>query len=100
MALSDVPMYATLDLSARLRGGEKKKRCQFNVAPTERCNSAAINIVGDCSMCNSKFCARHRLPEDHDCSELDAFRDSAFEANKKQLMTEATAAGANIHNMA
>jgi len=98
--LIDLPKGSNLELSARLLGGEKKKRCQFNLGPTERCSNAALNIVGDCSKCNAKFCARHRLPEDHECPELDTFRKSAFLENKAKLESEAAAAGQNLHNTA
>lgn len=39
------------------------RRCGCFIAPTERCSSVSLRIVGDCSYCNVSFCGRHRLPE-------------------------------------
>lgn len=54
---------ATVGLALRLRGGAPKKRCGFMLNPTDRCSQAAVRIVGDCQLCSSSFCSRHRLAE-------------------------------------
>lgn len=56
----------------------------------ERCSSAALRMVGECTKCNKNFCGHHRLPEDHDCPALQTFRKAAFEENMKKLNKEAT----------
>ncbi|KAI5474179.1 hypothetical protein MNV49_003991 [Pseudohyphozyma bogoriensis] len=80
----------TVGLVLRLRGGAPKKRCGFYVSATERCSSAAVRIVGDCSFCSKSFCGRHRLPEDHTCANLASCRQEAFDRNKSKLESEQT----------
>ncbi|BGP54272.1 hypothetical protein JCM8202_000706 [Rhodotorula sphaerocarpa] len=81
---------ATVGLALRLRGGAPKKRCGFMLNPTDRCSQAAVRIVGDCQLCSSSFCSRHRLAEDHSCPKLSSCREQAYERNKARLEGEAT----------
>ena len=37
-----------------------------------------------CNYCNDKFCAEHRLPEDHRCVKLHQIRTRRFGENKVQ----------------
>jgi predicted nucleic acid binding AN1-type Zn finger protein len=37
-----------------------------------------------CNYCNDKFCAEHRLPEDHRCVKLHQIRTRKFGENKVQ----------------
>ncbi|KDQ60718.1 hypothetical protein JAAARDRAFT_31692 [Jaapia argillacea MUCL 33604] len=67
-----------------------KKRCQFT--GEERCNSAALRIVGSCPHCRSDFCGSHRLPEYHNCTNLQDCRQQAFDRNKAKLESERTVA--------
>ena len=34
------------------------------------CNGRVVKIIGNCRWCSSKYCQKHRLPEDHSCSGL------------------------------
>ena len=42
----------------------KEGRCAFH-----NCNSAPLRMVGTCTHCQGKFCAKHRLLEDHMCTD-------------------------------
>ncbi|KAF9532283.1 hypothetical protein CPB83DRAFT_759562 [Crepidotus variabilis] len=69
-----------------------KKRCQFQIGTDAQCNSAALRIVGECAHCRAAFCSSHRLPEHHDCSNLEDCRQQAFDRNKSKLESERTVA--------
>ncbi|KAF9052977.1 hypothetical protein BJ165DRAFT_827258 [Panaeolus papilionaceus] len=69
-----------------------KKRCQFQIGTESQCNSAALRIVGECPHCRAQFCSSHRLPEHHECSNLEDCRQQAFERNKTKLESERTVA--------
>ncbi|KAJ3502325.1 hypothetical protein NLJ89_g8940 [Agrocybe chaxingu] len=69
-----------------------KKRCQFQIGTESQCSSAALRIVGECPHCRAQFCGSHRLPEHHDCSNLEDCRQQAFERNKLKLESERTVA--------
>lgn len=66
---------------------KKKNRCTF-----ASCSAAPLRMVGDCGQCNGKFCAKHRLLEDHACSMLQFCKDSAHERNAMKLQKESTIA--------
>ncbi|MGI0087010.1 MAG: AN1-type zinc finger domain-containing protein [Nitrosotalea sp.] len=42
------------------------------------------NLPFQCNYCNDKFCAEHRLPEDHRCVKLHQIRTRRFGENKVQ----------------
>lgn len=65
----------------------KKNRCLFKT-----CSLAPLRMVGDCSLCHGKFCAKHRLLEDHVCTGLQFCKDSAHERNAMKLQSESTIA--------
>ncbi|CAL1704928.1 unnamed protein product [Somion occarium] len=65
-----------------------KKRCQIQSEP--RCNSAALRLVGQCPHCRAEFCGAHRMPEHHNCQNLESCRQQAFEKNKAKLESERT----------
>ncbi|KIP08180.1 hypothetical protein PHLGIDRAFT_19018 [Phlebiopsis gigantea 11061_1 CR5-6] len=67
-----------------------KKRCQFETET--RCNQAALRIVGQCPHCRAEFCGTHRMPEHHNCQNLESCRQQAFERNKAKLESERTVA--------
>ncbi|EDR14246.1 uncharacterized protein LACBIDRAFT_305885 [Laccaria bicolor S238N-H82] len=69
-----------------------KKRCQFQINTDAQCSSAALRIVGQCPHCRNQFCGSHRLPEHHDCSNLEDCRQQAFDRNKNKLESERTVA--------
>lgn len=65
----------------------KKNRCLF-----KSCTSAPLRMVGDCGHCHGKFCAKHRLLEDHLCTGLQFCKESAHERNAMKLQSESTIA--------
>ncbi|WPK23001.1 hypothetical protein PUMCH_000224 [Australozyma saopauloensis] len=63
----------------------KKNRCTFT-----SCSSTPLRIVGDCGHCLGKFCAKHRLLEDHLCTGLQFCKEVAHERNAIKLQNEST----------
>jgi ubiquitin C len=63
--------------------GIKKSKCAFG-----DCINKPVLIVGDCKFCTSKFCGKHRLPEDHACQNMKACREQSFMKNKVKLERE------------
>lgn len=63
----------------------KKNRCSF-----KNCSAAPLRMVGNCSHCQGKFCAKHRLLEDHLCQGLQFCKDNAHEKNAMKLQNEKT----------
>ncbi|KAI9299607.1 hypothetical protein BJ944DRAFT_172141, partial [Cunninghamella echinulata] len=61
----------------------KRKRCAFG-----SCTDKPVKIIGDCRYCESKFCARHRLPEAHACVNLTTCKQAAYERNTLKLLSE------------
>lgn len=69
------------------RKKSRKNRCSF-----ASCGSAPLRMVGDCSHCQGKFCAKHRLLENHLCQGLQTCKDNAHEQNAMKLHSESTLA--------
>ncbi|KAH8833849.1 hypothetical protein DL96DRAFT_1703488 [Flagelloscypha sp. PMI_526] len=75
-----------------------KKRCQFTETSVDQegnsqgtqCNQAALRMVGTCPHCSHNFCGSHRMPEQHQCNNLEDCRMQAFERNKAKLESERT----------
>ncbi|KAF2459346.1 hypothetical protein BDY21DRAFT_281956 [Lineolata rhizophorae] len=65
----------------------KKIRCSHKA-----CRELAQRIVGDCGFCDGRFCARHRLLEDHACKGLEDCKKESHERNKERLEAERTVA--------
>lgn len=65
----------------------KKNKCSF-----QSCSGTPLRMVGDCSHCGGKFCAKHRLLEDHYCQGLQVRKDNAHERNAMKLESEKTIA--------
>lgn len=64
---------------------KSKKKCSFG-----NCSSNYLRMVGDCHHCNGRYCAKHRLLEDHICSGLQYCKDNAHEQNATKLQNERT----------
>jgi ubiquitin C len=79
----NIQKESTLHLVLRLRGGAKGSKCAF-----KDCTAKPVLIIGDCKYCNSKFCGTHRLPETHECSNMQSCRDVHFNKNKAKLEGE------------
>lgn len=64
---------------------KSKKKCSFG-----NCSNNYLRMVGDCHHCNGRYCAKHRLLEDHICSGLQYCKDNAHEQNAMKLQNERT----------
>jgi predicted nucleic acid binding AN1-type Zn finger protein len=53
-----------------------------------QCKTRIGLLSFECSFCNCKFCAHHRLPEDHNCINIDAAKNKYKEMNKRKLEDE------------
>ncbi|KAG7665323.1 uncharacterized protein J8A68_001011 [[Candida] subhashii] len=76
---------ATTTTSSPIKKPKKKNKCSFKA-----CTSAPLRMVGTCSHCQGKFCAKHRLLEDHLCTGLQSCKDNAHERNAMKLQSEST----------
>ena len=45
-----------------------------------------VALIGDCRFCKSKFCLKHRLPEEHSCQKMEDCRKNAFNINEENVM--------------
>lgn len=81
------PQLAPVSQAAVPKKKAKKNRCSF-----KSCTSVPLRMVGDCGHCHGKFCAKHRLLEDHMCTGLQFCKDSAHERNAMKLQSESTIA--------
>ncbi|KAL0079817.1 hypothetical protein J3Q64DRAFT_1761389 [Phycomyces blakesleeanus] len=66
-----------------IKAVSRKQRCAFG-----SCSDKPVKIIGDCRYCQSKFCARHRLPEAHVCVNLLSCKQAAHERNSMKLLSE------------
>ena len=58
-----------------------KTTCSFN-----ECTTRVVRIIGDCKYCSSQYCGKHRLPEDHNCKNIQAVKKRAFEINQSKVL--------------
>ena len=76
---------STTSTTSPVKKTKKKNKCSFKT-----CNSAHLRMVGTCTHCQGKFCAKHRLLEDHLCTNLQYCKDNAHEKNAMKLQSERT----------
>ena len=50
------------------------------------CKNRPVLITGDCSYCKKKYCNKHRLPEDHQCTDMASCKEESFNKNKSKLL--------------
>lgn len=81
----------SLKPTTTVRAVKKKARCSF-----KSCTLTPLRMVGDCLHCKGKFCAKHRLLEDHHCQDLQFCRDSAHERNAMKLNNESTLTSSRV----
>jgi predicted nucleic acid binding AN1-type Zn finger protein len=60
-----------------------KNRCFL-----DDCKRKKEMIIGNCKYCNHIFCLKHRLPEEHKCSNIDGMKDIKNKEIKKKLESE------------
>lgn len=60
------------------------------------CKEKAQPIVGDCGFCEKKFCAKHRMLEDHACPNLEDCKKESKERNTFKLESERTHANQGL----
>lgn len=52
------------------------------------CTDRVAKIIGDCKYCGMGYCSRHRLPESHQCDNIQGCKQQSFEKNSSKLMGE------------
>ena len=68
---------------SKSKSKSKSKKCFF-----DHCTSNQLRMVGDCQFCQGKFCSKHRLLENHNCSGLKICKDKSYERNALKLQSE------------
>ncbi|CDK25096.1 unnamed protein product [Kuraishia capsulata CBS 1993] len=94
---SAVAEDAMTDVAVEVAAAEAKSKIRRKSANKRKCSSrgctsAPLRIVGDCSLCQGKFCSKHRLLENHNCSGLQSCKDQMHERNALKLQSEQTVA--------
>ena len=51
----------------------------------QECFKKNTLVIGDCKFCNNSFCCNHRLPEVHDCTNLDDVKIDSLNKYKKEM---------------
>jgi predicted nucleic acid binding AN1-type Zn finger protein len=51
------------------------------------CTDKVATLIGDCRYCQLAFCARHRLPEMHQCANIDTVKKDAYDKNAHALVS-------------
>ena len=70
---------STLTLTLPLKGGAAK--CHL-----ASCTERVARLTGTCRWCESEFCSRHRLPESHECTNMNGCRQQSQQKNSDKLM--------------
>jgi hypothetical protein len=50
------------------------------------CADRAARLIGVCRWCQGEFCAKHRLPESHECKNLTGCKQVSHEKNSDKLL--------------
>ena len=74
---------STKSTKSKSKSKSKSKKCFF-----DHCTSNQLRMVGDCQFCQGKFCSKHRLLENHNCSGLKICKDKSYERNALKLQSE------------
>ena len=59
----------------------KNTKCNYG-----DCKKHVAHIIGDCVYCVKKFCVKHRLPESHNCHNIELCKRIANDRNSNLLM--------------
>ncbi|KAI8817095.1 polyubiquitin 5 [Fimicolochytrium jonesii] len=62
---------------------KKSTRCKFPA-----CTAKPVKIIGLCRYCTHTFCSKHRLPEAHQCQQMQSCRQVAAERLAGKLLGE------------
>lgn len=54
------------------------------------------SVIINCSKCKYNYCTSHLLPEVHNCTKLEEFKNDAYDLNKAKLLKEATKVSHNF----
>lgn len=69
-------------------GAKSNKKC----CSIEGCKNRVVAILGHCKACNLDHCQSHRLPEAHNCANLQSVKDASHAKLSMKLMNEKTSA--------
>ena len=61
-------------------------KCQFN----KECKASALKMIGECKFCKKYFCSSHRLPELHECTRFDEYKQKMKKLLEEKLIEEST----------
>lgn len=81
--LSSYQINADSTLDAVLPTIRNKGRCSVT-----GCVERVAKVVGECRYCGHGYCSRHRLPESHECDNMQGCRQQSYEKNSSKLMGE------------
>lgn len=84
---------ASLDVVILPATGTPSAAVSIPMAPKSRCAVAECSgriakIVGECRYCGHGYCSRHRLPESHQCDNMQGCRQQSYEKNSSKLLGE------------
>ena len=83
MSLSNYKISPDATIDAVPVTGRPKGRCAVG-----ECTDRVAKIIGDCKYCGMGYCSRHRLPESHQCDNIQGCKQQSFEKNSSKLMGE------------
>ena len=71
---------STLSVLLPVIGGGPSK-CNISA-----CSDRVARLIGVCRWCQGEFCAKHRLPESHECKNLTGCKQVSHEKNSDKLL--------------